>query len=124
LRNVAVKTNGETQAVDITVQAIAEPEALRGSVIIVFRDLEATPKAKVSNKDKRSSDAGTALAQMEQELQQARKELRLARDEMQIFQEEARSATEELQSTNEELQSTNEELQSTNEGNADAQPRA
>ena len=115
LKNVAVRTNGEMQAVDITVQTIAEPEALRGSVMIVFTDVATPPEAKVSGKAKRSSAAGTALAQMEQELQQARQEVQIARDEMQIFQEEARSANEEMQSTNEELQSTNEELQSTNE---------
>jgi two-component system, chemotaxis family, CheB/CheR fusion protein len=114
-KNVAVKTDGEIQAVDITIQTITEPEALRGSVMIVLRDVEAPPKVKVSDKDKRPSSADTVLAQMEQELQQAYKELRIARDEMQIFQEEARSANEEMQSTNEEMQSTNEELQSTNE---------
>jgi chemotaxis methyl-accepting protein methylase len=115
LKNVAVRTNGDTQVVDITVQAIAEPEVLRGSVMVVFRDVEAPPAAKVSDKAKRSSPAGTVLTRAEQELEQARHEVRLARDEMQIFQEEARSASEELQSTNEEMQSTNEELQSANE---------
>jgi chemotaxis methyl-accepting protein methylase len=114
-KNVAVRTDGEIQAVDITIQTITEPEALRGSVMIVLRDVEAPPKAKVWDKDRRPSSADTVLAQMEQELQQAHKELRIARDEMQIFQEEARSANEEMQSMNEELQSTNEEMQSINE---------
>jgi two-component system CheB/CheR fusion protein len=114
-KNVAVRTNGEMQAVDITVQTIAEPEGLRGSVLIVFTDVATPLDAKPSGKAKRPSAPGEVLAQMERELQQAREEARIARDEMQIFQEEARCANEELQSTNEELQSTNEELQSTNE---------
>ena len=115
LRDVSVKTDGETQVVDLTVQTIEEPEALRGSVLIVFRDVERLPELKVTGKGKRLTARGTALAQLEQDFQQARHDLRTARDEMQIFQEETRSASEELQSTNEELQSTNEELQSTNE---------
>jgi two-component system CheB/CheR fusion protein len=116
LRELAIKTDGEMQVVDVTVQTIEEPEALRGSVMIVFRDVERLPEMKMAGQGRRSSAKGTAaLARLEQEFQQARQELRTARDEMQIFQEEARSANEELQSTNEELQSTNEELQSTNE---------
>jgi hypothetical protein len=115
LKNVAVRTNGEIQAVDITVQMIAEPEGLRGSVMIVFSDVATTPEVKVTVQAKRPSATRAVLAQMERELQQARQDLRIARDEMQIFQEEARSANEEMQSMNEELQSTNEELQSTNE---------
>ena len=112
LKNVAVRTNGDMQAVDITVQAIAEPEALRGSVMIVFTDVATSAEAKVSRKAKQSS--GAALIQMERELEQARQEARITRDEMQIFQEEARCANEEMQSMNEELQSTNEELQMLN----------
>ena len=115
LKNVAVRTNGEMQVVDITVQTIAEPEGLQDSVLIVFTDVAAPPEPKATDKVKRPSALGTALARMDRELQQARHEVRIARDEMQIFQEEARCANEELQSTNEELQSTNEELQSTNE---------
>ncbi len=113
LKNVAVRTNGETQAVDITVQAAAEPEALRGSVMIVFTDVATSLEAKVSGKAKRSS-AAAVMVQMERELEQARQEARNSRDEMQTLQEEAKCANEELQSTNEELQSTNEELQTLN----------
>jgi two-component system CheB/CheR fusion protein len=111
LKNVAVRTNGEMQTVDITVQAVGEPEALRGSVMIVFTDVAAF-EGKVPRKSKHSS--GLLLMQMERELEQARQEVRITRDEAQIFQEEARCANEEMQSMNEELQSTNEELQMLN----------
>jgi two-component system, chemotaxis family, CheB/CheR fusion protein len=112
LRNVAIRTNGEMHTVDVTVQAIADPRALRGSVMIVFTDVSATAGANVSRKAKQFSRP--ALAQMERELEQARQEARITRDEMQTFEEEARCATEEMQSMNEELQSTNEELQMLN----------
>jgi two-component system, chemotaxis family, CheB/CheR fusion protein len=113
LKNVAVRTNGEMQAVDITVQAIADPEVLRGSVMIVFTDVATSSEAKVSGKAKRSSTA-VAQVRLERELELARQEAKITRDEMQIFQEEAKSANEELQSMNEELQSANEELQTLN----------
>jgi len=112
LRKVAIRTNGEMHTVDVTVQAIADPRALRGSVMIVFTDVGTTTGANVSRKAKQSSSP--ALAQMERELEQARQEARITRDEMQTFEEEARCATEEMQSMNEELQSTNEELQMLN----------
>jgi two-component system, chemotaxis family, CheB/CheR fusion protein len=112
LRNVAIRTNGEMHTVDVTVQAIAEPRALRGAVMIVFTDVSTNTGANVSRKAKQYS--GPALAQMERELEQARQEARITRDEMQTFEEEARCATEEMQSMNEELQSTNEELQMLN----------
>jgi two-component system CheB/CheR fusion protein len=115
LKNLAVRTNGEMQAVDITVQAIVEPRALQGSVMIVFTDVATAAtaaEAKISGKAGRSSAA--VLVQMERELEQARQEARTTRDEMQLFQEEARCANEEMQSMNEELQSTNEELQMLN----------
>jgi len=112
LRNIAIRTNGEMHTVDVTVQAIAEPRALRGSVMIVFTDVRTTAGVNVPGKAKQSSSP--ALAQMERELEQARQEARITRDEMQTFEEEARCATEEMQSMNEELQSTNEELQMLN----------
>ena len=42
-RNVKVGTNGGVQTVDLTVQAIAEPEALRGLVMIVFAEVATPP---------------------------------------------------------------------------------
>jgi two-component system CheB/CheR fusion protein len=111
-RNVKVRTNGGMLAVDITVQAIAEPSALRGSVMIVFTDVATLRELRGSGKATRSTS--DMLAQMERELEQSRQEARITRDEMQTFQEEARCANEEMQSMNEELQSTNEELQMLN----------
>src|ERR1700730_1023949 len=43
LKNVVVKTNGDVQAADITIQVITEPTALQGLVMIVFTDVSALP---------------------------------------------------------------------------------
>jgi two-component system CheB/CheR fusion protein len=114
VRSGLVEVNGARQAVDLTLLNIEEPEALRGMVMIVFRDVALPPKAK----RKKSSDAlfgGERTVELEQELLSIREELRTTREEMQTSQEEFRSMTEELQSTNEELQSTNEELTTSKE---------
>ncbi len=109
---------GETDAsqrVDITVQAIEEPEALRGMVMIVFTDVPTPPKEKTAKGSKTSPVANTQVLEMEQDLQHVREELQMTREEMQSSQEELQSANEELQSANEELQSTNEELTTSRE---------
>ncbi len=114
LNRVTVGTNSGSRCVDVTVQALAEPLALRGMVLIVFSDLvmpDAHPKASTS---KASLDAGR-LSTLGLELQQARDEVQTVREEMQSSQEELKSTNEELQSTNEELQSTNEELTTSKE---------
>ena len=115
LRNLRVGTNGGAQTLDLTVQALVEPEGLQGMVMIVFTDVAALPEAKAAGRSRRTSAGAARLAQLEEEVRQAREELRTTREEMQTSQEELKSANEELQSTNEELQSTNEELTTSKE---------
>jgi two-component system CheB/CheR fusion protein len=115
LKNMKVTTNGGAQAVDLTVQAIAEPEALRGLVMIVFSDVTTPPETKPPGKAGRHPASRALLVQMERELEQARQEVQTIREEMQTSQEELKSSNEELQSANEELQSTNEELTTSKE---------
>ncbi len=95
---------GVLQNVEVTVQALRDPSALRGMKMIVFRDVAAANTGKVS---KATSKSATQQAHAE--------ELQQYQDEIQTLREENRASREELQSANEELQSTNEELQSTNE---------
>lgn len=95
---------GGIQSIDITVQALREPTALRGTKMIVFRDIAPT-QAGPTNKSKSGATAQRAHTA----------ELQQCQDEIQTLREENRASHEELQSANEELQSTNEELQSTNE---------
>jgi two-component system CheB/CheR fusion protein len=115
LKDVKVGTNGGTQTVDITVQPITSPEALRGMVMVIFLDVAKELASKVSSSSKRGTIHHARLASMAQELQQSHEDLQATRDEMQTSQEELKSTNEELQSMNEELQSTNEELTTSKE---------
>ncbi len=115
VRGVQVGTNGGTQTIDLTVQKLTEPRALRGTMMIVFADVEKSSTPTARGKASRIPIGVTRLAEMQKELQLAREELQSSREKMQTWQEEFQSTNEELQSTIEELQSTNEELQSTNE---------
>ncbi len=111
-----VKNEGGSQLVDIAFNPLQEPEALRGTVLVVFNDRK---YATGDMPDKLSSGENLSSSQreseLERELTQVRQMWQAASAEMQLSQEELKSSYEELQSGNEELQSTNEELQSTNE---------
>ena len=115
LKNLKVGTNGGIQALELTVQALTEPEGLRGMLMIVFTDVAAPQETKTSGRGRRAPAGAARLAQMEEEVQQAREELHSTREEMQTSQEELKSTNEELQSTNEELTTSKEEMQSMNE---------
>ena len=116
VRGLTVGANGGTQAVDVTVRPLQEPEALRGTFLVLFSDAPAASAAgggaRGGRRAGRQSRAATGL---QREVKQLHDELRNTRDDMQTSQEELRSANEELQSTNEELQSTNEELTTSKE---------
>jgi two-component system CheB/CheR fusion protein len=115
LNNVKIGANGGTQIVNVTVEAIGEPEALRGMVMIVFTDVMAKLKEDEPGKAGRSGTENARLVRMRQELEQTRQELQTFREEMQTSQEELQSSNEEYQSTNEELTTSKEEMQSLNE---------
>ena len=101
--NLQIQVSDAAQIVDVTVQAIREPAALAGMLMIVFRDVAFIPAGRSRRKTKVALLTGHAA------------EIQLFRDEIQTLREETRASKEELQSSNEELQSTNEELQSANE---------
>lgn len=108
--NLTLTTNGTPHLINLIVQTIQKPEALRTMLIVVFQEVPATVMGK--QKIKTSSAMQKML---QEELQQAKDELQVTREEMQTSQEELKSANEELQSSNEELQSTNEELTTSKE---------
>lgn len=115
VKDLNVSVNGGIQRVDITVQAIEEPEAMKGMVMIVFYDVALPQEKKVSRRSKNVSPDSTRTLELEQEIKKLHDAMQSAREEMQSSQEELRSTNEELQSTNEELQSTNEELTTSRE---------
>jgi two-component system CheB/CheR fusion protein len=115
LKNVRVGTNGGTQIVDITVQPMTSPEALRGMVMVIFSDIAKESAVKAPRSSERATTHNARLTAMAHELRKSHEDLQTARDEMQTSQEELKSTNEELQSMNEELQSTNEELMTSKE---------
>jgi len=115
LKDVKVGTNGGEQIVDITVQPVTSPEALRGMVMVVFTDVAKPSPAKGRGSSKWAAIHNDRLAAMAQELRRAHEDMQVARNEMQTSKEQLQSANEELQSMNEELQSTNEELTTSKE---------
>ena len=115
LPSVQLSTSEGIQTVDITIQPLSKPAALRGMVLLVFKDL--CPALKATEAPPQSGEVvmDTRMTAMAQEMQQIRDALKTSREEMQTSQEELKSTNEELQSTNEELQSSNEELMTSKE---------
>lgn len=113
LHHLKIGTNDGFQFVDVTFQLIDKPEALYGTIIVVFSDVsEVSRTASLGIENKMVSSREQEL---ELELQRANDELLSTREEMQTTQEELKSSNEEMQSANEELQSTNEELTTSKE---------
>jgi two-component system CheB/CheR fusion protein len=100
-----------THQLEITVEAIDEPKALEGMVMVVFREVVA-PLAEQSRRKKRADAIDPAISA---ELMRSQEELKALREAMRASEEERQAAIEELQSTNEELQSANEELTTSKE---------
>lgn len=109
LHGLRVQAPRGMQMVDVTVHALLEPTALKGMVMVVFRDV-AAPARRGRRKAPSEADAAHAA-----ELKQFLDEIHTLRDETRASKEELQAANEELQSTNEELQSTNEELTTSKE---------
>ncbi|HVO18814.1 MAG TPA: chemotaxis protein CheB [Anaeromyxobacter sp.] len=113
-----VRGQGPGKKIDLTVQPLDEPEALRGLLLVVFSEAAGLPEARGGREVGHARHAGASrarLAELEEELRQTADELQTSREEMRASQEELKSSNEELQSINEELQSTNEELTTSKE---------
>ena len=114
LHKVKVGTNGGTLLVDVTIQQIEKPLALKGKIIVVFTDV-LFDKQKTARHKKIKGTSAALQTEFELNIQRLTEELQTTREEMQTSQEEQKSTNEELQSSNEELQSTNEELTTSKE---------
>jgi len=115
LHNIKINSDGPPHFVDVTIQRLENPEALRDMIAIVFTDVP--PVIEIEEKQGKGSkrEFTAREKELEQELRHRYEELQNTREEMQTSQEELKSINEELQSTNEELQSTNEELTTSKE---------
>ncbi len=115
LHNIKIGSNDSLLTVNVKIQWIEKPEALKNKVMIIFTDVPT-----INQPIKRSKKGEIAIdsvrhSKLEEELQRTREEMQSTLEEMQTSQEELKSTNEELQSTNEELQSTNEELTTSKE---------
>jgi len=115
LNNLKTGTNGGAQMVNITVQQVESPQAIKGAIMVVFADVDPVPQPPKRKSKSGNKNATIREQELELELKLAKEDLQCTREEMQTTQEELKSTNEEMQSTNEELQSTNEELTTSKE---------
>jgi two-component system CheB/CheR fusion protein len=95
--------NGETQYLDVDVQALFGNEGRPAGTALTF--IDTTDATRLHNEVQR----------VRQDLERAYEALQSTNEELETTNEELQSSVEELETTNEELQSTNEELETTNE---------
>ena len=107
--DLAVKANGDSRLVDLTVEPLVQPNADGGLLLVVFEEKAVLPTPAKTKKRKKGNDEDR------QRREDLEKELQYSHEVHQATVEEMESANEELKSTNEELQSTNEELESSKE---------
>ena len=115
VENVKISENGIYHFINVTVQQIESPDAIKGMILVVFTDIQPVSENILSSLKSRKQTAGIKQRELEAALVRSNEDLNSVREEMQTSQEELKSTNEELQSTNEELQSTNEELTTSKE---------
>ena len=114
-KGVAIEHDTGHISIDLTVKPVKGHSALRGLMMVMFREIPLPEKSKVGIKRGRKRAKNTAVEALEQELHHTRENLQTTIEELETSNEELKSTNEELQSTNEELQSTNEELETSKE---------
>ena len=115
LHHIKIGSTDSLHTVNVKIQWIEKPEALKNTVMIIFTDVPILDNAKKRVRKGKIVVDSVRQSKLEEELQHAREEMQSTLEEMQTSQEELKSTNEELQSTNEELQSTNEELTTSKE---------
>jgi two-component system CheB/CheR fusion protein len=114
-KGVAIEQNGGHLTIDLTVKPVLEHIALRGLMMVIFKETTPPAKRKSPKKQGKGGTKDTTVETLEQELRYTRENLQTTIEELETSNEELKSTNEELQSTNEELQSTNEELETSKE---------
>jgi two-component system CheB/CheR fusion protein len=115
IKDIKVVTNGNAKNVDVTVQRMEGPDAIKGMIMVILAETAEPVEHPVLNPKTGKRSVSKLHLEMADELQRSYEDLQHMREEMQTSQEELKSTNEELQSTNEELQSTNEELTTSKE---------
>jgi two-component system, chemotaxis family, CheB/CheR fusion protein len=116
-KEIAVRTNGDIQIIDLHVLPQQAPKEILGRFLVVFEDIKVKPVPPQQKKDPKGKTEHEAarISELERELQKTRESHQTTTEELESSNEELKSVNEEMQSANEELQSTNEELESSKE---------
>lgn len=113
-KGIKVKTNGEIQVINLSVEPMLKSDFMKGLMLVAFEEVESEPPISSEKQGPGESDS-IRVAELEQELVSTREYLKTTIEELESYNEEMQSTNEELQSSNEELQSTNEELDTSRE---------
>jgi two-component system CheB/CheR fusion protein len=120
--HLRVKTNGDVSLVNLIIEPMPGPDAVKGVLLVLFEDVRAADEAvnasaaePIADREQRIADLDRELTSMEEYLRGTVEELETTNEEFRSTNEEMQSANEELLSTNEELETSREELQSVNE---------
>lgn len=115
VKGLTVREGVISQSVDLTVQAIHEPEELSGNLMIVFTDVKSQTGGKAPNRSRTAPSGKGAGPGSDLELLLCQEELHTTQAGMYFSQSDFTAINEELQSLNEELVTSGEEMQSMNE---------
>lgn len=110
-----VQSDGEVSVVNLTVEPLAGPDAVKGILLVIFEDVAVADGSGAVTQAESSADREQRIADLDRELSAKEEYLRTTVEELETTNEELKSSNEEMQSSNEELQSTNEELETSRE---------
>lgn len=101
-RRIAVKTNGDTQMINLHVLPLQAPRELAGRFLVVFEDIDIDPASSVSGHGLKTGTPFESTAPESSGIADLERELQITRESHQITIEELESSNEELKSTNED----------------------
>ena len=123
---IQVKTNGDYQAINLTVRPLQGPPEMPDLILVIFEEVQTAPnEALLTTSDAKpesprsASDRRIAANRLVAQLQKALKDkdeyLHTVINELEVTNQDLKATNEELQATNEEMQSANEELETSKE---------
>jgi len=113
-KNVNINNDGHIKSIDLTIERINNPEALKNLFVVsIFPSTLTAPEHDATQL--LTPSLPSEKDNLEHELYFTKESLNAAIADLEISNEELQSSNEELQSTNEELETTKEEMQSLNE---------
>ncbi len=113
-KNVPINNNGHIETIDLTIEKISSPEALKNLLVVSINPCT-LPVSELIPPLLLTPSLPSEKNSLEHELYFTKESLNAAIADLEISNEELQSSNEELQSTNEELETTKEEMQSLNE---------